>query len=225
MIGTLVRMAGQRLPSIVAPLGKKALAREAINTAAINAALEQGLSLALTGRPAPLGESLVRSAGIGALSGPVERSLLAGAKHLYPGIGQMRGQLATQLGKSVLQPEAAQRVAGLAANLGKLGIGVAGGAAIIDPLAQAVTQSIVPESPGQGIVGDMPIQQPMASMINPNQQGMDPAALEHQRRLELIYARNYKFPSYIHHISSNQGLPDPLAIANQMTNVSTRKYF
>lgn len=225
MIGTVLRMAGQRLPSIVAPLGKKALAREAIKTGAMNAALEQGLSLALTGSPAPLGESLIRSAGIGALSGPVERGVLAGAKYLYPGIGKMRGQLATKLGDIGLKPEAAQRLAGLAAGTGKLGLGIAGGAAIVDPLAQAVTNSIVPESPGQGIVGDIPIQQPMPPMVNPNQEGMDPAALEHQRRLELIYARNYKFPSYIHHVSSNQGSSDPFTIANQMLNVPTTNYF
>lgn len=226
MIGAL-RLAGQRLLPIVAPAGGKALTREAIKATGINAALEQGLSLALTGAPAPLGESLVRSAGIGLLSGPVERGVLAGVKSLYPGVGQMQGQLANRLGNMGLKQDAAQRLAGLAAGTGKLGLGIAGGAAIVDPLAQAVTRGILPEQgQQQGIVGDMPIQQPIPPMIQTNQEGMDPTALEHQRRLELIYARNYKFPSYIHHVSSNEGGgADPFAIANQMVSTPTVRYF
>lgn len=229
MISAL-RLAGQRLLPIVAPAGGKALTREAIKTGAVNAALEQGLSLALTGAPAPLGESLVRSAGIGLLSGPVERGVLTGVKALYPGVSQMQGQLAGKLGQMGLKESAAQRLAGLTAGAGKLGLGIAGGAAIVDPLAQAVTRGIVPEQGRQqGVYGDIPggipIQEPVAPVVNPNQQGIDPEALAHQRRLELIYARNYKFPSYIHHISSNQGTSDPFAIAQQMTNVPSVRYF
>lgn len=225
MIGQALRLAGQRLLPIVAPSGGKALAREAIKTGAMNAALEQGLSLALTGRPAPLGETLVRSAGIGVLSGPIERGVLAGVKSLYPGVSQMQGQLAGRLGQMGLKEGAANRLAGLAAGTGKLGLGIAGGAAIVDPLAQAVTRGIIPETGGQqGVYGDIPeeipIQQPVAPVVQTDQTGMDPAALEHQRRLELIYARNYKFPSYIHHISSQQGSDDPLVLAQQMTGSS-----
>jgi len=226
MINAL-RFAGQRLLPITMPQGGKALARESIKTGAINAALEQGLSLALTGAPAPLGESVIRSAGIGLLSGPVERGVLAGVKSLYPGVGQMQGQLAGRLGDMGLKPGAAQRLAGLTAGAGKLGLGIAGGAAVVDPLAQAVTRGIIPE-PGsqQGIVGDLPIQQVIPPVVQTNQEGMDPEALAHQRRLELIYARNYKFPSYIHHISSNQGGGgDPFAIANQMLSTPTARYF
>ena len=227
MIGTALRMAGQRLPSIVAPLGKKALAREAIKTGAMNAALEQGLSLALTGAPAPLGESFARSAGIGLLSGPVERGVLAGVKYLYPGVSGMQGRVASQLGSMGLKEGAANRLAGLAAGTGKLGLGIVGGAAVVDPLAQAVTRSIIPENTPQGVVGDMPMgmMQPVPPMINPNQQGMDPEALEHQRKLELIYARNYKFPSYIHHVSESNQMGDPFAMAQQMVNVNPTKYF
>ena len=228
MIGTALRMAGQRLPSIVAPLGKKALAREAITTGAINAALEQGLSLALTGAPAPLGESLARSAGVGLLSGPVERGVLAGVKYLYPGVSGMQGRVASQLGSMGLKEGAANRLAGLAAGTGKLGLGVVGAATVVDPLAQAVTHSIIPENTPQGVVGDMPMgmMQPVPPMINPNQQGMDPEALEHQRKLELIYARNYKFPSYIHHSSSSTAPKiSPFTGAMEMTTPPSVNYF
>lgn len=229
MISAL-RLAGQRLLPIVAPAGGKALTRETIKTGAVNTALEQGLSFALTGAPAPLGESLVRSAGIGLLSGPVERGVLTGVKALYPGVSQLQGQLAGKLGQLGLKEGASQRLAGLAASAGKLGLGIAGGTAIVEPLAQAITRGIIPE-PGtaQDSYGDiprgLPIQEPVAPVVNPNQQGMDPEALAHQRRLELIYARNYKFPSYIHHISSSQGTSDPFAIAQQMTNVPSVRYF
>jgi hypothetical protein len=225
MISAL-RFAGQRLLPIVAPSGGKALTREAIKTGAINTALEQGLSLALTGAPAPLGGSLVRSAGIGLLSGPAERGVLAGVKSLYPGVSQMQGQLAGRLGDMGLKQGAAQRLAGLAAGTGKLGLGIVGGSAIVEPVAQAITSGIIPEQgKQQGVVGDIPIQQPIPPMIQTNQEGMDPEALAHQRRLELIYARNYKFPSYIHHVSSSEGGGDPFAIANQMVNTPTVRYF
>jgi len=225
MIGAL-RLAGQRLLPIVVPQGGKALARESIKTGAINAALEQGLSMALTGAPAPLGESLVRSAGIGLLSGPVERGVMAGVKSLYPGVSQMQSQLASQLGNLGFKEGAAQRLAGLTAGAGKLGLGIAGGAAVVDPLSQAITRGIIPEyGSQQGIAADIPIQQPVPPVVQTNQEGMDPEALAHQRRLELIYARNYKFPSYIHHISSNQSGGDPFAIANQMLNTPTARYF
>jgi hypothetical protein len=52
---------------------------------------------------------------------------------------------------------------------------------------------------------------------------MDPAEIEHRRKLDLIYARNYKFPSYIHHVS--QATQNPFEIANQMVNVPTVNYF
>lgn len=231
MIGTALRMAGQRLLPIVAPLGKKALAREAIKTGAMNAALEQGISLALTGSPAPLGQTLMRSAAIGALGGPVERGVLAGAKYLYPGLSGMEGRLASGLTNIGLKEGAANRLAGLAAGTGKLGLGLAGGTAIVEPATQAITNAIIPEQP-RNVYGDMPVAneefmpmpQPTPPIIQPNWEGMSEADLAHQRQLELIYARNYKFPSTIHHVSSSDQMGDPFAMAMQMVNVPTTKY-
>ena len=80
MIGTALRLAGQRLLPIVAPAGGRALAKEAARTGALNFALEQGLPRALGQEAPPLPETLVRAATLGALSGPVERGLLAGVK-------------------------------------------------------------------------------------------------------------------------------------------------
>lgn len=231
MITSALRLAGQRLLPIIAPAGGKALAKEVAKTGALNFALEQGLPMALGGQPAPLGETLLRSVAIGGLSGPVERGILSGARKAYPGISGLRG--ATQQRLASLGIPQAKRIGGLAAETGKFGLGMLGATAIVEPLTAGVTRTILPEGYGQGqtldagLVGDMPMAQIEAMQQPVVQQGMSPddqAALEHKRRLELIYARNYKFPSYIHHISQG-GTSDPFTMAKEMVSAPPMKYF
>lgn len=231
MITSALRLAGQRLLPIIAPAGGKALAKEVAKTGALNFALEQGLPMALGGQPAPIGETLLRSVAIGGLSGPVERGILSGARKAYPGISGLRG--ATQQRLAALGVPQAKRVGGLAAEAGKFGLGMLGATAIVEPLTAGVTRTILPEGYGQGqtrdagLVGDIAINQAEMTPQLTVQQGMSPedqAALEHKRRLELIYARNYKFPSHIYHVSQG-GTPDPFTMAKEMVSAPPMKYF
>lgn len=224
MIPQLIRMAGQRLLPIIAPAGAKQFAREAAQGAALNLAVEQALPYALGQDPRPLPESILRSVSIGALGGPAERAVLGGAKRLIPGLSSMEGQVNQRLAGMGIPAAAATGMAGIAASAGKLGLGTLGQAAFVEPISTAVTRSVFPE----GITGGSNVQTGMqadiaGATIAPQMTGaMDPEA-QHRRNLELIYARNYKFPSYIHHVS--QSTQNPFEIANQMVNVPTVNYF
>ena len=228
MIGTALRLAGQRLLPIVAPAGGRAFAKEAARTGALSLALEQGLPLALGKEAPPLPESLARAATLGVLSGPIERGIMAGVKQVAPGLSQMEAGAAQRMAGMGLPAPAAQSLAGAAAGLGKLGIGVIGGMAVTEPLTRAVTRSVLPESYGGGRNTQTGIQADITSAelaaMPEAVVGTDPNALEHQRRLELTYARNYKFPSYIYHVSQG-GSSNPFEIANQMLSTPTTRYF
>jgi len=238
MIGQALRFAGQRLLPIVAPAGGRALAKEAALNAAINLGFEQGLP-ALFGQEAPpIERSLLRSATLGALSGPVERGALAGAKQISPRLVGMQGRLGERLSNVPYMPAPVARgLSSGAAATGKFGLGVIGMAGLAEPVTNAVTNAVFPEgySSGQNTQTTAQADIPNAAMAPtpaeqvaaiPSLQGAtDPEALAHQRRLELIYARNYKFPSYIHHVSSEDQMGDPFAMAQQMVNVKPTKYF
>jgi len=228
MIGTALRLAGQRLLPIVAPAGGKAFAKEAARTGALSLALEQGLPLAMGREAPPLPESLMRAATLGALSGPIERGVMAGLKQVAPGVSQMEASAAQRMAGMGIPPSAAQGLAGFAAGAGKLGVGVLGGMAITEPLTRAVTSSLLPEGYGGGRTVQTGIQADITgAQLAATPEAIvatDPASLEHQRRLELTYARNYKFPSQIYHISQG-GSPTPFEIANQMLSTPTTRYF
>lgn len=227
MIGTALRLAGQRLLPIVAPAGGRAFAKEAARTGALSFALEQGLPRALGQEAPPLPETLVRAATLGALSGPVERGVLAGVKTVVPGISQIQPGIAQRMAGMGVPAPLAGGVAGTLAGAGKLGLGFASGMAITEPLTRAVTNAVLPEGYGGGRNTQTGIQAditgaelaPVAEPVVP----IDPSS-EHARRLELTYARNYKFPSYIYHISQG-GTPNPFEIANQMLSTPTTRYF
>lgn len=229
MIGTALRFAGQRLLPIVAPAGGKAFAKEAALNAAINLGVEQALPLVTGGEAPPIERSLLRSATIGALSGPVERGVIAGAKQINPRLAGMQGRLQERLANVPYMPGVVARgLAGGAAATGKFGLGVVGMAALTEPLTKAVTNAVLPEGYGGGrntqtgvqadITGAQLAATPEATIA------VDPAAIEHQRRLELTYARNYKFPSYIYHVTQS-GATNPFEIANQMLSTPTTRYF
>jgi len=198
-----MRMAGTALGKQLGPqLAKGAFTREALIGSGINLALEQGVPRVLGMDPGPLGPSLVRSATIGAVSAPVERVVQSQLGTAYPNL--------TGPGKALASLAASQ----------------VGSLAITEPVTRAVTGAIFPESPTSGQTQQTGTQADVAGaqLQAIQQQMMDPEALEHQRRMDLTYARNYKFPSYIYHISQ-QGSADPFAIANQMVNVPTTRYF
>lgn len=227
MIAQALRMAGQRLLPIIAPAGAKQFAREAAQGAALNLALEQGLPLALGQEGRPLPESIVRSASIGLLGGPAERAVLGGAKKMFPGLSAMEGRVNQRLAGMGVPAGVATGAAGLAAGAGRLGLGTLGQAAFVEPISTAVARTVSPEGFGggqntqtamQADLAGAAVAPQMAAGMNP----MDPEA-QHRRNLELIYARNYKFPSYIHHVS--QATQNPFEIANQMVNVPTVNYF
>ncbi len=235
MIGTALRLAGQRLLPIVAPAGGKAFAKEAARTGALSLALEQGLPRVLGQEGPPLPESLMRAATLGVLSGPVERGIMAGVKGVAPGISQLEPAAAQRMAGMGIPAPAAQGLAGAAAGLGKLGLGVVSGMAITEPLTRAVTRSVLPEGYGGGRNIQTGVQADITSeelntmpevpvAINSGVVPLDPVHAEHQRRLELTYARNYKFPSQIYHISQG-GAPNPFEIANQMLSTPTTRYF
>lgn len=218
MIAQALRMAGQRLLPIVAPAGGKRFAREALQGAALNLAVEQGLPY-VTGQDArPLPESLLRSASIGLLGGPAERAVVGGAKRLMPGLSAMEGQLNQRLAGMGVSPTVASGAAGLAAGAGRLGLGTLGQVALVEPVSTAVTRSVFPEGFGGGQNMQTAMQADITgATIAPEMMGgMDPAEIQHRRNLELIYARNYKFPSYIHHVTQSNS--DPFAVANQILN-------
>lgn len=230
-----LRLAGQRLLPIIAPAGGKAFAREAAINTGINLGIEQGLPL-ITGQEAPpIEKSLLRSALLGTISSPVERGIVAGAKQMNPRLGGMQGRLNERLAAVPYMPSvAAQGLSSTAAGLGKFGLGAVGMAAVTDPLVKAVTGAVFPESYGTGnntqtatqadITGAQIPVNAGPEIAVPVQQGVDPMSEDHQRRLELTYARNYKFPSYIYHISQG-GTPNPFEIANQMLSTPTTRYF
>jgi len=230
MIGTALRLAGQRLLPIVAPAGGRALAKEAARTGALNFALEQGLPRALGQEAPPLPETLVRAATLGALSGPVERGLLAGVKAVAPGISQIQPEIAQRMAGMGVSAPLAGGVARTLAGAGKLGLGFASGMAVTEPLTRAVTTAVLPEGYGGGRNTQTGVQADITGVelaATPEAVvATDPAtaATEHQRRLELTYARNYKFPSYIYHVSQNRAA-DPFEIANQMLSTPTTRYF
>lgn len=229
MIGSVLRFAGQRLLPIVAPAGGRAFAKEAALNAAINLGIEQGLPRITGNEPPPIERSLLRSATIGALSGPVERGVVAGAKQLNPRLSGMQGRLEERLAGIPYMPQpVAGGLAGGVAATGKFGLGVLGMAALTEPLTKAVTNAVLPEGYGAGQNTQTGIQsditQAQLSSIPEQVVVPDPEALEHQRRLELTYARNYKFPSYIYHVSQG-GTSNPFEIANQMLSTPTTRYF
>ena len=198
-----LRMAGTALGRQLGPqLAKGGFAREALIGSGINLALEQGVPRALGLEPAPLPQSLLRSATIGAVSAPVERVVQAQLSSAYPNL--------TGAGKALASLAASQ----------------IGSIAITEPVTSAITNAIYPEQPSSGQTAQTRGQADLAAaqLQAADQQMTDPAALEHQRRLELIYARNYKFPSYIHHVTEG-GLPSPMEMAQQMTNVKSQNYF
>jgi hypothetical protein len=227
MIPQLLRMAGQRLLPIVAPAGAKQFAREAAQGAALNLALEQGLPLALGQEGRPLPESIIRSASIGLLGGPAERAVLGGAKKMIPGLSTMEGRVNQRLAGMGIPAAVATGAAGLAASAGRLGLGTLGQAAFVEPISTAVTRSVFPEGLGGGRNQQTGMQADLAGaavapQMATGMNSMD-AEAQHRRQLELIYARNYKFPSYIHHVS--QSTQNPFEIANQLVNVPTVNYF
>lgn len=227
MIAQLLRMAGQRLLPIVAPAGIKQFAKEAAQGAALNLAVEQGLPLALGQEGRPLPESILRSASIGLLGGPAERAVVGGAKRLMPGLSTMESRVGQRLAGMGVSPAVASGAAGLAAGAGRLGLGTLGQVALVEPISSAVTRSVFPEGFGGGQNMQTAMQADIAGANIPPQVagGMNPMDVEaqHRRNLELIYARNYKFPSYIHHVS--QSTQNPFEIAHQMVNVPTVNYF
>jgi hypothetical protein len=231
MIANVLRMAGQRLLPIIAPAGAKQFAREAAQGAALNLAVEQGLPLALGQEGRPLPESILRSASIGLLGGPAERVVVGGAKRMFPGLSTLEGRATQRLAGMGVPAAVATGAAGLAASAGKLGLGTLGQVGLVEPISTAVTRTVFPEGFGGGRNMQTGMQADIAGATVAPQlaQGsvptgpMDPAEIEHRRKLDLIYARNYKFPSYIHHVS--QATQNPFEIANQMVNVPTVNYF
>lgn len=225
-IANVLRFAGQRLAPMIAPSGGRALLKEAALGAGANLALEQALPRITGNEPPPIERSLLRSAVIGGLSGPVERTVMAGLKRAVPGVSALEGQVASNLGQMGLPGQVPTRLAGLAAGAGKLGIGVLGATMITEPITDAISNAVIPEgySSGQSrqAYTDIPVSGAMEQEV-PVSTLNDPA-LEHQRRLELTYARNYKFPSYIYHISQG-GTSNPFEIANQMVSTPTTRYF
>jgi hypothetical protein len=225
-IANVLRFAGQRLAPIVAPSGGRALLKEAALGAGANLALEQALPRVLGNEPPPLERSLLRSATIGALSGPVERTVMTGLKRAVPGISGLEGQLAAGLGQAGLPGQMPMRLAGLAAGAGKLGVGVLGASTVTEPISNAIANAVIPEGYGSGqsrqSYGDIPTTAPVEQQIPVT--ATDDPGLDHQRRLELTYARNYKFPSYIYHVSQG-GTANPFEIANQMLSTPTTRYF
>lgn len=231
MIANVLRMAGQRLLPIIAPAGGKQFVKEAAQGAALNLALEQGLPLALGQEARPLPESVLRSVSIGALGGPVERGVVAGAKKAFPGLSTLESRATQRLAGMGVPQAVATGAAGLAAGAGRLGLGTLGQAAFVEPISTAVTRTVFPEGFGGGQNVQTGVQADMSGMavapqlatMPPSVGVVDPAEIEHRRKLDLIYARNYKFPSYIHHVS--QATQNPFEIANQMVNVPTVNYF
>lgn len=227
MIGTALRLAGQRLLPIVAPAGGKAFAKEAARTGALSLAIEQGLPRALGQEAPPLPETLMRAATLGALSGPVERGVMAGVKAIAPGVSQLQPAMAQRMAGMGVPTPLAEGVAGTIAGAGKLGLGFASGVAITEPLTRAVTSAVLPEGYGGGRNTQTGIQADITGAeLAPVAEPVVPvdSTPEHARRLELTYARNYKFPSYIYHISQG-GTPNPFEIANQMLSTPTTRYF
>lgn len=227
MIGTALRLAGQRLLPIVAPAGGKAFAKEAARTGALSLAIEQGLPRALGQEAPPLPETLMRAATLGALSGPVERGVMAGVKAIAPGVSQLQPAMTQRMAGMGVPTPLAEGVAGTIAGAGKLGLGFASGMAITEPLTRAVTSTVLPEGYGGGRNTQTGIQADITGAeLAPVAESVVPvdSAPEHARRLELTYARNYKFPSYIYHISQG-GTPNPFEIANQMLSTPTTRYF
>jgi hypothetical protein len=227
---TALRLAGQALAPIVAPAGRRALLKEAALGAGTTLALEQGLPRVLGKEPPPLERTLLRSAAIGALSGPVERTVMAGLKTTLPGISSVEPAIARGLTQAGLPGQVPMRLAGLAAGAGKLGVGFLGAGAITEPVSNAIANVVFPEGYGSGqtkqAYTDIPGNQQQGQEVPVSTMGvMDPAAaVDHQRRMELTYARNYKFPSYIYHVSQ-QATGDPFQIANQMLSTPTVSYF
>jgi hypothetical protein len=123
-----------------------------------------------------------------------------------------------------LPGQAPARLAGMAAGAGKLGLGVLGASTITEPLTSAVTASIFPESYGSGQsarYGDVPAMS--AAPMPTGATDSDLSALQHQRQMELIYARNYKFPSYMYHISQG-GMPNAFEMAKEMVSAPSNRY-
>lgn len=225
MIANALRMAGQRLLPIIAPAGGKQFAKEVAQGAALNLALEQGLPIALGQEARPLPESVLRSISIGALGGPVERGVVAGAKKMFPALSTLEGRASQRLAGMGIPSSVAAGAAGLAAGAGRLGLGTLGQAAFVEPISTAVTRTVLPEGFGGGQNIQTGVQADLAGATVAPQiaAGMDPSEIDHRRKLELIYARNYKFPSYIHHVS--QSTQNPFEIANQLVNVPSVNYF
>lgn len=231
MIANVLRMAGQKLLPIIAPAGAKQFATEAAKGAALNLAVEQGLPLALGQEGRPLPESIIRSASIGLLGGPAERAVVGGAKKMFPSLSTIESRAGQRLAGMGVPAAVASGAAGLAASAGKLGLGTLGQVGLVEPISSAVTRTVFPEGFGGGQNVQTGIQADMAGAVVAPQLaqspmptgGMDPAEVAHRRQLELIYARNYKFPSYIHHVS--QSTQNPFEIANQLVNVPTVNYF
>lgn len=224
MIGTALRLAGQRVLPFVAPGGASALAKEALRTGAFNFAIEQTLPRVLGGEAPSLPETLLRSASIGALSGPIDRGVMAGVKRFAPGASKLQPALTQGLVSRGVPQRLAGGLSSTAAAAGKFGLGFAGAAALTEPITQAVTTAVLPEGYGGGRNIQVGIQGDINVAPSAETTGVDPASIEHQRRLELIYARNYKFPSYIHHISQQQ-TTDPFAMATQMVSAPNTRYF
>lgn len=229
MIGTALRFAGQRLLPLIAPAGGKAFAKEAAFNAALTLGIEQGVPLITGSEAPPVEKTLLRSALIGGLSGPVERGVIAGAKQLSPRLAGMQGRLQERLaGKPYIPETVAGGLAGGAAATGKFALGIAGMAGVTEPITKAVTSAVFPEGYGGGRNTQTGTQADMtgAQLANVPEAVVNtsPEALNYQRQLELTYARNYKFPSYIYHISQS-GAPSPFEIANQMLSTPTTRYF
>jgi hypothetical protein len=229
MIGTALRFAGQRLLPIVAPAGGRAFAKEAAINAGLTIAAEQGLPLITGNEAPPIEKTLLRSALIGGLSGPVERGIIGGAKQLSPRLAGMQGRLQERLSGVPYMPEPVARgLSGGAAATGKFALGVAGMAAVTEPITKAVTNVVFPEGYGGGRNTQTGMQADMtgAQLTNAPETVVNtsPEAANYQRQLELTYARNYKFPSYIYHVSQS-GAPNPFEIANQMLSTPTTRYF
>lgn len=229
MIGTALRFAGQRLLPLIAPAGGKAFAKEAAINAGLTIAAEQGLPLITGNEAPPIEKTLLRSALIGGLSGPVERGVIAGAKQVSPRLAGMQGRLEERLaGKAYIPGPVAGGLAGGAAATGKFALGIAGMAGVTEPITKAVTGAVFPEGYGGGRNTQTATQADVtgAQLTNAPEAVVNtsPEALNYQRQLELTYARNYKFPSYIYHVSQS-GAPGPFEIANQMLSTPTTRYF
>jgi len=151
MIGTVLRFAGQRLLPLIVPSGGRALAKEAAINAALTIGAEQALPRIVGQEPPPIEKTLLRSALIGGLSGPVERSVIAGAKQLSPRLAGMQGRLQERLAGMPYIPESvASGLAGGAAATGKFGLGLAGMVAVTEPITKAVTSAVFPEGYSSG---------------------------------------------------------------------------